>query len=402
MPLKEASEAAATPGDSNVPLENPILSARGHLSSLDGLRAIAILLVLLFRLTPGREPNDGLRTIFMKVAEMGWSGVDLFFVLSGFLITTKLIQLRDVPDPFFTFYRRRMARILPLYYAVLTFVFLLFPLLSRSMPIPPLSQQYVHWLYLSDFVMTPGPIGYFDLSHFWSLSVEEQFYFLWPLVVLRMKITNSRTFCALLLLLPVIARAATEVLGFHWFYAYCPAPSRADGILLGSLIALIYATGGINRTRKYVPIALLVLGTTLAWIGWRGYAALISVDGSVPGASAARTFLPLLFSLFFAAVLVAALEWKSVGRLLSFPFSRFVARYSYGIYIFHWLLYPVFIILIPPETLRSWTGSANAAALVFFVLTATISFLLAAVSYELFERRFLPKRKTHLEAAWRH
>src|SRR2546423_13639037 len=100
---------------------------RQRIGALDGLRAIAISLVLLFHLTPGHDSNHGLRSLHYKIADVGWSGVDLFFVLSGFLITGILLRSRRRPHYFRNFYARRALRIFPLYYTALAAVFLILP-----------------------------------------------------------------------------------------------------------------------------------------------------------------------------------------------------------------------------------------------------------------------------------
>ena len=115
------------------------IDALRHIDALDGLRAAAILLVFLFHLTPGDDSNQGLRSLLSKVADIGWTGVDLFFVLSGFLITGKLLQARAEPHRFRDFYIRRSLRIFPLYYAALAFVLLVLPLVSRTPPSPALT-----------------------------------------------------------------------------------------------------------------------------------------------------------------------------------------------------------------------------------------------------------------------
>lgn len=122
-----------------------------HLGPLDGLRAIAIGLVLLYHLTPGHQSNLGARALLFKIADLGWSGVDLFFVLSGFLITGKLLEARTEPSPFRNFYARRALRIFPLYYLVLFLVLVLVPAISKNISVGSFSAQLPYWLYYSNF-----------------------------------------------------------------------------------------------------------------------------------------------------------------------------------------------------------------------------------------------------------
>ena len=140
-----------------------------RIKELDGVRGIAILLVLLHHF----EPPAGLPTAIVAGAYLGWSGVDLIFVLSGFLITGILLDTRDSPNYFTTFYARRALRILPLYFLTTLIYFRLEP--------NPLERWF--WSHLSNWKSAFGQ-DVPALSHFWSLAVEEQFYLVWPLVVI--------------------------------------------------------------------------------------------------------------------------------------------------------------------------------------------------------------------------
>ena len=150
--------------------------------ALDGLRGIAILLVLIHHLTIYR-PEGGLDSWIAAVPLFGWCGVNLFFVLSGFLITGILLDTRDSPVFYRSFFARRVLRIFPLYYGVLFLGFVLAPLL---LPMPDAYGRHQLWLwtYLANFAMPFGK-GEPAFSHFWSLCVEEQFYLVWPFLVRR-------------------------------------------------------------------------------------------------------------------------------------------------------------------------------------------------------------------------
>lgn len=151
---------------------------REHIPRLDGVRGIAILLVLLHHFTDDREKLTGIARRLFLVTDAGWVGVDLFFVLSGYLITRILLSTKESPRYFTTFYGRRALRIFPLYYAVLVAVLLILP---RLVPPTPeldaiLGRQVFLWTYLSNWVRDTFNSDYAALKHFWSLSVEEQFY----------------------------------------------------------------------------------------------------------------------------------------------------------------------------------------------------------------------------------
>jgi len=158
--------------------------------ALDGIRGLAILLVIphdagLLLDLPG--PMHGAAYVVREFIQVGRAGVQLFFVLSGFLITGGLLDSRGAPGYFAALYARRALRILPLYFAVLSLTFLV---LAPRQALPHellASQRHQIWLwtFLSNW-MDPAGGGVSGFTHFWSLAVEEQFYLLWPLAVLRL------------------------------------------------------------------------------------------------------------------------------------------------------------------------------------------------------------------------
>ena len=152
-----------------------------HLSGLDGLRGLAIALVLVHSLTMFVHPVSAGGQLYHAALAFGWSGVQLFFVLSGFLITGILLDTRPTPHYFRNFYIRRALRIFPLYYVTLAVAFIVLPALDRMPQV--YAGDYPHqaflWLYLSNWRHDIGG----GFSHYWSLALEEQFYLVWPLVV---------------------------------------------------------------------------------------------------------------------------------------------------------------------------------------------------------------------------
>ena len=170
-------------GSSNpAPAHSVSLPAR--LPTLDGLRAIAVLLVVPHNLN--LIATYGSPDLFVAAVHRGWIGVQLFFVLSGFLITGILLDARDAPDYYRSFFVRRVLRIFPLYYATLLVLFVLLPafgLLPSSFRRDPMV-ELSYWAYFSNWY---GPFhqGPEAVSHFWSLAIEEQFYLLWPFAIHR-------------------------------------------------------------------------------------------------------------------------------------------------------------------------------------------------------------------------
>jgi peptidoglycan/LPS O-acetylase OafA/YrhL len=166
-----------------MPTGSPRQSAR-HISSLDGFRGIAFLLVFMRHYALSTHTNSAIIHAAMTIGEGGWIGVDLFFALSGFLITGILLDTRGTKGYFRNFFARRILRIFPLYYGVFVLLLLLTPFLH-------LQWHPGHLLYL----VYLGNIAYLvntglgkivpdvSLIHFWSLAVEEQFYLIWPCVI---------------------------------------------------------------------------------------------------------------------------------------------------------------------------------------------------------------------------
>lgn len=161
-------------------------SPNSHCLALDGIRGLAILAVTLYRLCKELDPEaHPVLAIIRRFAPVGERGVDLFFVLSGFLITGILLRTKSQPHYFRNFMARRVLRIFPLYFLSLVLGILVIPNLLNTNSFDLASrEQFYLWTYTSNFRMAwlnEWCFGAFD--HFWSLAVEEHFYLIWPAVV---------------------------------------------------------------------------------------------------------------------------------------------------------------------------------------------------------------------------
>ena len=155
-----------------------------HIPALDGLRGIAILLVVLHNAPDFPTHSSGFIWLAAIVGTVGWIGVELFFVLSGFLITRQLLDSQRSGNYYRAFFGRRILRIFPLYYVALLIGLVVFPLVFPGAvdSSSPRRDQIWLWTFLFNWAHPFGTAG-FGFSHFWSLAIEEQFYLIWPFVV---------------------------------------------------------------------------------------------------------------------------------------------------------------------------------------------------------------------------
>ncbi|HEV3048908.1 MAG TPA: acyltransferase, partial [Longimicrobium sp.] len=303
----------------------------GHIPALDGLRGCAVLGVLLLHFTSAMGAPAGAPARLVKQAfSLGWTGVDLFFVLSGFLITGILADARETPHRFRTFYARRALRILPLYYAFIVLLFVVPPLVGVRAYTISFADQLPYWLYLQNFRPLNGPARELA-AHLWSLAIEEQFYLVWPLLIFTLSRTAALRVCALCVAGAVAFRVAGAFTVDDLRSLYFLTPGRIDGLALGGMIALVMrGDGGPQRLRRMAPAALTVSAAAVA-------GAALHPSGFDPGGVYMVTVGYTALACFFGAVLVLALDGgrSILPRLLSTPVLRFFGRYSYGLYVVH-------------------------------------------------------------------
>ena len=202
-----------------------------HIPALDGIRGIAIIWVVLHNATamPFAPASRGWHVLPL-LAQPGWIGVQLFFALSGFLITAGLLDSRGSPHFFRDFYAKRALRIVPLYYTVLFVLLVLLPWLAR----PPAPFSSAHqaplWFFAANWVESL-PYGF---AHFWSLAVEEQFYLLWPLVVVGLAPRGLLRACLWIAAGALLLRGALAAYGVASWTLYVNTACRMDALALGA------------------------------------------------------------------------------------------------------------------------------------------------------------------------
>jgi peptidoglycan/LPS O-acetylase OafA/YrhL len=363
-----------------------------HIPALDGVRGVAILLVLLLHFSVyghGLAPSGLLiDRLYYRVAGAGWIGVDLFFVLSGFLITGILYDSKQSRHYFRNFYARRVLRIFPLYYGLLVLLLVVLPLLRpEHSGLRLMARDGVwYWSYLSNVkIALDGWPPFGALGHFWSLAVEEQFYLLWPVLVLKLGRRQLQLTCLVCVIGAVAVRVVLNAQGNNPA-AFVLMPARIDSLAVGAYLAVAArGPGGLRGlSRLALPVAsLLCLAVLVISVLRRGFAAydpLVSTIG--------HTLIAFLFAAVLVLALTAAREaW--VARAFGSSFLRFFGRYSYGIYVFHHPLLLLNTSVASLAVVPSVFGSQLLRQLVFLVVTTGVSVSIAFLSWHLFEKRFL-------------
>jgi peptidoglycan/LPS O-acetylase OafA/YrhL len=324
-----------------------------HLPQLDGIRGLAVLGVIASHLFPG-TPHSATSSAVAFLFAFGATGVDLFFVLSGFLITGILYDsLRD-PHFFRKFYARRVLRIFPLYYGVL--IFCTIAGLAYG-----LSWNHEMWslaLYLQNTGLIAVPIaiytGPLPLAHFWSLAVEEQFYLVWPLLVYLVRTRlNLLRICALSLLVCPLARLGFWMQGAGYFAVHNTTFCRADTLLLQPAVP---SGGGIHPALW--PTFQLAFRYTLMAAGYVG-------------------------------LIAWSLTSPTGRRLFEVRPLRSLGKYSYGLYVLHLILFGYLQSPLKKIISVYLTPDKGIDVVLTGCLVFAISLGAAYLSYHLYEKRFL-------------
>jgi peptidoglycan/LPS O-acetylase OafA/YrhL len=370
-------------------------SLRSHMPGLDGLRGCALLLVLtahFYFLTQGAtQPAD--RFIF-HFRESGWFALDVFFVMSGFLITGILLDSKSRPHFFRNFYVRRFLRIFPIYYAALVAIFIILPRLNIVDPsgvADLVAVQKWYWSYLTNFLVSttrepPNSLVAYT-RHLWSLAVEEQYYMIWPLVVYSCSRRRLVQICLALVAAALLFRCTGVALGMHPRALYVLTFSRMDSLATGSLLAvLVRQPGWLATLRRWSWPAV----GTVAAMG----ATVIAVTGELsafrPGMQSVGYTIVAIGAAGLVLIAATADHTTRLGRFLSHPIMMQLGTYSYATYVTHTFVYLIIQRQFPGlMRLPLVAGYGWPASLARMVVLMAASISVGLLSWHMYEKHFL-------------
>jgi len=360
-----------------------------HIPVLDGVRGLAVFMVFCFHVwlgaVKGTQLGAGL-PFYSHIVQFGATGVDLFFVLSGFLITSILYKTREMPHFYRAFFARRVIRIFPLYYLCLVLYFLVTPLGLRifgreDLLADPMfnAPAFLIWTYTTNWLpFFPGatPIPPI-LQHFWSLAVEEQFYVTWPWIVKKLKRQQLMILCLCLMAVSFALRQYFVSQGAG-FLAYKWTFCVMDDLAAGAFIGLAFRDGGdrksvIKAAPWFFGGAFLCLAflpqPVFGWIEITGFAVLYASG---------------------IAIVIGLNEDALPARTLASKPLRFLGKHSYAMYLFH---QPIICILarngINADTINEKTGNALLAILALNGIILVLSVFSSWGIWHIFEKHFL-------------
>jgi peptidoglycan/LPS O-acetylase OafA/YrhL len=361
-----------------------------HVPALDGMRGIAILLVMIYHFASSLAVL-GIHSRIFDALRLGWCGVDVFFALSGFLITGILLDTRDAPNYFTSFYARRVLRIFPLYYGSLAVVLLL----HRWMPDAGIwgaqdgiaSAGSLLWpsLFLQNlafYISGSGATGV--TAHYWSLAVEEHFYLCWPLAVWLLRPRQLVPLAGAVLLLSVSGRFLALMHGSSLDAVMGLTPLRTDGLAIGALAALAIRISP-DWTIPFRWARVVLAGSLLALL------ATVLARHSMQQSDPALWMLSYpLVSAATASALVLTLRNGWLASMLSNKLLRWFGKYSFGLYVWH----PIVGMVLFHST-YAVVGRDMPPILLLAVATAVfgLDLLVAWLSFAFWEKRFLDLKR---------
>jgi peptidoglycan/LPS O-acetylase OafA/YrhL len=351
--------------------------------SLDIARGFAVSIVLLYHLF-----------WYVSFFRLGWIGVDLFFVLSGFLITDILLRSRDNRNYFSKFFIKRILRIFPVYYLALIAFFFLSPLLfSNKLPDSAFTyynqNQIWYWLYMQNWlVIRKGLPQEPYLNHFWSLAIEEQFYILWPVVIYCIKrIENLKKLIFLLIVFALLLRIFIRIFNSEQIEGlYYNTFTRMDSLLIGSFISIHVKQEKLIPTIYIKIIILSFIALICTSIG---------IIGNVqPGNKVFSTIGYSIIAAFFGIIiyLLVTYENKLKALIKNGKTFSFLAKISYSLYVIHLPAYLITAYFLSSDQI-SFLQLIVKQKVSISIISLLITVLLSIVSFNIIEKPILSLKK---------
>lgn len=362
--------------------------AQQKIAYLDGVRGLAILLVLFHHtlmVFTGIRPQGNAETFLFNAGRYAEVGVDLFFILSGFLITGILLRSKGRPSYYKNFFIRRTLRIFPLYYLYLVFSFFVipaFPSLFGQLNLAAGTEPW-YWFYLSNFKMffDRGIPSYY-VSHTWSLAIEEQFYLVWPFIVAFCSTRVLKIFMPLVILASLAVRLTLDHAGADFWQMRIFTFGRLDTLAAGAWLALLYRDNFFSS----LPRSSLATGTAA---GSLLLALMFLLSNLFP--ACAESFFYSKALLIFSGILILLFISPANSlprRIFESKLLCAFGKYSYSIYICHMAVgIQLFWRALP--WMKAQLVSPFLIWPVFFVVFSLFSFLVAFMTYHCFEVFFL-------------
>jgi peptidoglycan/LPS O-acetylase OafA/YrhL len=370
-----------------------------HVPALDGIRALAIGLVLFQHLTvitPDLIVGTGTEHTFARgvvfAANLGWTGVDLFFVLSGFLITSILIATRDRSDYFKRFYVRRAFRILPLFLVIAIISFVIIPYSGLLPPDKAArfdtvgNDQWMYWLFLSNIAIANyGQFRHGIMDVTWSLAIEEQFYILWPLALLLVR-NNAVRLIAAIIVTSMLLRFAADNYGVNRNSIYVFTLTRLDGLAFGALLAFWMGNPDYAALiRRWSGPVALTFGSAFLLLGvvQGGYSYYYD-DGLVTWGVSLVT---ISFAALIGFVITRETGESRVVSLLSTRPLLFLGSVSYCVYLIHLpIRAAVRDLWMTPDRIVEFGFAGLLGQAIYYLVCLAITLPVAWLSRNLFER----------------
>ena len=345
----------------------------GHVHGIDELRAIAAFMVVFFHLeTPGFN--------------LGWAGVQLFFVLSGFLITRILLASKDAHQSgyFSTFYTNRALRIFPLYYLYFAIALGIALGLRKSIADAPW-----YLIYIQNFTLG---VRHFStqllMGQTWSLAVEEQFYLIWPLVIWLTPRRHLAKLAVFLVALGPLSRILINLVWDNQFLMFASLPSNVDALALGALLAIHEQHPALDKFKKHLlAVSAIALAVSVQVIGYSRFR-----DPEGYGKGYLGPLFLLVLALFcFSLVNLARFAPRPRSAAGIRPVLVFLGKISYGVYMYHSLA-----IIIGHRLVERIPGHDGVLGQVLTTCAGLgLTTLIAWLSFRYFESWFLRMKRVH-------